>query len=129
MLDGHRKYDEANWFYDRAIEIDPKNATFWNAKGWALFEAGKYNESLQAANKSLELNPNSTYAYDTKGAALSGMGRNIEALDSYNRSIELDPGKGRGIVWYHEGKAFEALGRTAQADAAFAKSAKMGFRG
>jgi tetratricopeptide (TPR) repeat protein len=47
--------------YDRALEINPNNATYWAAKGSILsFLAlttnnaqSKYNESLEAYNKSL----------------------------------------------------------------------------
>ncbi|MGD0951207.1 MAG: tetratricopeptide repeat protein, partial [Methanotrichaceae archaeon] len=44
-LGNQGKYDEAVQAYDKAIEINPRDASAWNSKGNALSSQGKYDES------------------------------------------------------------------------------------
>jgi len=115
-------YTEAIQAYDEAIKLKPDYAEAWNNKGFAFFKMGKYNESLQAANRSLELEPIAEN-WDTKGAALYGLGKYEEALECYNKAIELNSEIGE--VWYHKAEALKALGRDAEAEAAYARVEKM----
>ncbi len=128
VLSKKGKYDEAIQAFDEAIKLNPNNATIWNNKGWTLYTIRKYDESLEAANRSLELDPEKAHAWDTKGAALFGLGKYAEAIECYDRAIELDKIR-PGVVWHHKGEAFNALGRTVEANAAFAKAEKLGYTG
>ena len=46
ILENQGKYDEALIALDEAIRLDPKFASAWNNKGFALEKQGKYDEAL-----------------------------------------------------------------------------------
>jgi tetratricopeptide (TPR) repeat protein len=50
------KYQEAIECYDKALEIDAKDAYAWNNKGLALGSLGKYEEALSCYDKALMIN-------------------------------------------------------------------------
>jgi len=56
-------YDESIEYFDRAIKIDPENATAWLNKGAALAKLGRCNESLSALNKAIESDQNYANAW------------------------------------------------------------------
>lgn len=91
-LEGKSK-EEAIQAYDKAIQLDPENATIWSDMAWSLdvlsrrnHNLGEYNEALQAYNKSLEL---------------------------YNKAIEVNPQNAE--AWFKKGIVFSnrAVGRGA----------------
>lgn len=83
------RYEEAIYFYDRAINQDPNNWKVFNSKGDALFKQGKYEEAIQAYNKAIELTPENPIAYGRKGAALKASGRADESDIAYATAREL----------------------------------------
>jgi tetratricopeptide (TPR) repeat protein len=54
-------------------------------------------------------------------------GKYDEAILCYDEAIRLDP----NLVqeWYNKGVALEALGKTTEANAAFAKAKELGYKG
>lgn len=84
--------------FDKAIQLDPENATIWDDMAWSLddlsrrnHDLGKYNKALQAYNKSLglydkvlEVNPKNAEAWFKKGIVFnhraSGRGSAINVL-------------------------------------------------
>ena len=46
---------------------------------------------------------------------------------AYDEAIRLDPNDSN--AWYNKGNALKALGRTVEADAAFAKANELGYKG
>jgi Flp pilus assembly protein TadD len=49
------KLDEALKCFEKAIEIDPKDARAWSNKGIALDSLGKADEALKSFNKAKKL--------------------------------------------------------------------------
>lgn len=60
-----------------------------------------------------------------KGAALAVQGKLDEAVMAFDRAIEIDPQN--TVAWCNKGVVFKMLGRTADADAAFAKAKELGY--
>ena len=65
--------------------------------------------------------------FNEKGVALENQGNYEEALQAFNKTIELDPKL--AMAWSNKGKALKLLGRTTEADAAFAKANELGYTG
>jgi Tetratricopeptide repeat. len=61
--------------------------------------------------------------WSNKGGALNGQGKYDEAIKACDEAIRLDPNISE--AWYNKGIALKALGRTAEADAAFAKAKEL----
>lgn len=88
-------YEEAVFAYNRAIELEPNNATFYtaivpnlNMLALTTNNQSKRNESLEAIDKALEINPKNPVAWEQKGSMLSQMQRYNESLEAYDKAIE-----------------------------------------
>jgi len=64
------RHQEALQCFDKALEIDPKDAKAWALKGATLGMLNRHEEALQCLDKALELDPRYAMAWNTKGAAL-----------------------------------------------------------
>lgn len=84
-------YTEALMAVDKAIEIDPQDATAWYDEGQIYLAEHKYDKALIAYEKSLIIKPNGADAWNGKGVALTELGRSEEAQLAYNESLRLDP--------------------------------------
>lgn len=47
-------YDEAIKFFNKALEINPKDETALRGRGWAKYRMGSFNEAISDFNKALE---------------------------------------------------------------------------
>ena len=111
------RHAEALVAWERAIELDPKNAIPWSNKGNDLSELGRHSEALAAFNRAIELNPKLAITWTNKGYALNELGRHEEALSAFDRGIELDPKN--VIAWNNRGYVLSELSRYGEALAAF----------
>jgi|GEM_PF-335796 len=129
------RYNESFEAFDKAIELNLQASAFvWLAKGDALNQSGRYEEAAFAYDKVVEQNPDSSqaliaHAYGSKGDALSAWGKYDEAVIAYDNAIENYPSEPMGAqTWHKKGIALQALGRTSDADAAFAKAKELGYQ-
>ena len=129
------RYNESFGAFDKAIELNLQASAFvWLAKGDALNQSGRYEEAAFAYDKVVEQNPDSSqaliaHAYGSKGDALSAWGKYDEAVIAYDNAIENYPSEPMGAqTWHKKGIALQALGRTSETDAAFAKAKELGYQ-
>ncbi len=88
------RYQEAISCYDRALELDPKDADAWNNKAIALIGLGRYQEAIDCIDTALGLNDKivNPYAWSSKGWVLNKMGMTpIEVLECYEKALAIDP--------------------------------------
>jgi tetratricopeptide (TPR) repeat protein len=50
--------EQAIEYYDKALDIDPKNADVLINKGEVLYQSKKYNEAIECYDKALAIDPN-----------------------------------------------------------------------
>jgi tetratricopeptide (TPR) repeat protein len=91
-----------------------------------LAEAGNYNEALQDANLALAQNVSSLIPIiqSDRAGILVELGRYNDAIDAADVAIDA-PGnltKLRAIAYYNKANALQALGRSSDADAAYANA-------
>ncbi len=60
---------------ESALELTPKSATLWSARGWSLFYSGKMEEALESFNQAIGYNPTLVRALNGKGLTLFALGR------------------------------------------------------
>jgi len=95
-LDRNGSYEEAVFAYNRAIEIEPNNATFYTAKvpslnmvAFIANNQSKRNESLESIDKALLIDPKDPVAWELKGSVhYSQMKKYNESLEAYDSAIE-----------------------------------------
>jgi predicted O-linked N-acetylglucosamine transferase (SPINDLY family) len=83
--------NDAEKHFERAIELNPKNAEFINNLGLTQFKLKKIEDSIASFDKSLELNPKLFAVHNNKGSALLELRRPAEALKSLDQGIKLNP--------------------------------------
>ncbi len=103
-------YEDALIAFDKAIEIDPENASIWMGKGDVLVRMGNYNESLKIYEKALRMadkttqdNPHDAKSWLVKGELFIRVFKNDEAVSAYSKAIELNPKYVE--AWYLKGAA------------------------
>jgi len=108
-------YEESTQAYEKAISIDPNNASAWLNFGESLI-LRKNDEALAALNKSLELNSQNADAWNSKGSILSFMNRRNESLQAHDKALEitnktLETNPQDVKAWQSRAAALSGLGR------------------
>ena len=86
-----KEYHKAIKCFDKALQIDPKNAAVLNEKGYALNELGNLLEAIKCYDKALQIDPKNIFAYRGKGDALRRSRWPKEAIKCFDKAIEIDP--------------------------------------
>lgn len=99
-------------------------AAVWYNDGIALQRRFKFDEAIEAFDKAIGINRRTdALAWYSKGNVLYQMKKHDEALQAYNMSIRMH--KNNADCWNNMGAALIALGRTTEADAAFANAKEL----
>ena len=95
VLERNGSYEEAVQAYDRAIDLEPNNATLYIAKvpslnvlATIINNQNKLNESMETVNKALQIDPKNPNAWELKGEVFSLTKRYNESLEAYDKAIE-----------------------------------------
>lgn len=78
----------------KQIEINPRNATTWEALGTLYKTAGRYEEAIQAFKQAIEIAPDTVSYYHNLGLVYSAQGNNENAIATFQKVLELDPNHG-----------------------------------
>ncbi len=98
-LDAAKKYDEAAAAYQKAIELRPNEAAYYNNLGNELARAGKVTEAGAAFQKSSDLDPaNATMAWRNFGIILYSSNKAKDAVEPLRKATALDPKSAQ--AWY-----------------------------
>jgi len=85
------KNEESIVAYQRAIQLDPKNAAPHNGLGNVYRALGKYDEAIAAYQRAIQLDPKVAAPHNGLGNVYRALGNYDEALAAYQRAIQLDP--------------------------------------
>jgi len=121
-----RDYDQALASYDRALEIDPRDARVWRLKGKVYYNQDRFKEAISCYNQALKCNPHDADAWKDKGDAVNCLGGRKKALTYYLRAIDEDPGK--ASCWFIAGLTYEELDRIGHARECFRKAVETAER-
>jgi tetratricopeptide (TPR) repeat protein len=128
---GEGRLDKAIEAFDKAIEINPQYAEAWKTKGHVLRHQGKQEEAIKAYERAIETKgqyaERYAEAWGAKGLSLYLMRKYDDAIKAYDMAIEIRPQM--ADFWKEKGNVLKALGRTTEADAAFAKAKELGYAG
>jgi tetratricopeptide (TPR) repeat protein len=124
--------DEAIAAYQRAIQLDPKDAYSHNGLGNVYSDLGNYDEAIAAYQRAIELGRLNDHelavVHNGLGNVYRALGNYDEAIAAYQRAIQLDPKyasphNGLGNVYSDLGNYDEAIAayqRAIQLDPKFA---------
>ena len=107
------KHNEAIEAFNKAIELNPKDAVAYNNRGAAYGQAGNYKQQIEDCNKAIELNSKDAVAYNNRGVAYGELGNYEQEIEDCSKAIELNPKL--AVAYYHRGIAYQKLGNRKQA--------------
>ena len=93
--------------YTKAINLDPKDATNYIARGHAYSNLKKYTEAAADYVKAIELDPMNAGAYYSRGRAYFYLKKYPQAIADYTKAIELDPKD--ASAYFNRGHAYRNL--------------------
>lgn len=87
--------------YQKAIELKPDDAAYYNNYALALVKAKKLDEARAALTKAAEINPTGAgqYYYNL-GAVLTNTGQSEAATEAFKKAIEADPNYAEAYYQY-----------------------------
>lgn len=95
--------DEALAACEKALQLDPQNATFYALRARTLLARREYDRAIVENEKAIELNPTFAAAYCGLGDSLAYEGRYDEAIRCFERSIALSPNDPQLWAFYSYG--------------------------
>jgi tetratricopeptide (TPR) repeat protein len=91
----HRNIDKSIEAYNKALELEPDNVLYLNARGWAYERRGKDDEAIADYNLALQKRPNYAVVYRNRGTLYLRKGALQSALDDFNAALRL-----KGDLYY-----------------------------
>jgi len=109
--------NEAIVYYDRCLELEPKNSDALNNKGVCLRRLGRLEEALACYEQAVQANRHNASAWTNKGNCLFTLGRFPEAIVSLNKAIDLD--SRNESAWLNKAIVEERLGLRVEASISY----------
>ena len=100
---------------ERAVSLDPQNASAHTAQGYVLFHDGKLEEGARELMMALQVNPNHAEAWAFLGVVRAFGGSVIEGANCLHKAFRLNPHPPGwyywhlGLVEYTEGRYEDAV--------------------
>ena len=118
-IDAYRDKDFENavYWYSRAISVSPDDAELYSERAVAYFHRKMLKESLDDMNKAKELEPKKPYRYSSRAYIKDSMGDTAGAIEDYKIAVGLDPED--AVAHNNLGLLEEKMGHMAQAKAMF----------
>ena len=91
LLDLDRK-EEAIEAYQKAIMLDPENATPYNGLGSVLSDLGRKEEVVDIYKKLIQIEPGNAEFHNNLGIMLCNIKKPEESIKFFNRAIAISPG-------------------------------------
>ncbi len=109
--------------YDRALDVEPENATLLTNRGALLGAMGRYAAAERDLKRALRVEPNHPEALFNLGVVMTKKGLWAEAVEHLRRAVELDPH--RGPAHYYLGEALNHVDDLAGALTGYQRAAEL----
>ena len=119
-----KRWNEALNAYNKAIELNPNDASAYNNRGLAYDNLDKNDLAIADYEKAIELNPKYRDAFNNIGNSYGRRGYYKQAILYYDRAIELN--QNDADAYYNRGNAYSRLGDSAFANQDLKIAAKLG---
>ncbi len=94
-------YDRAIADYNRAIELDPQNALYWDSRSTSYHLKGDFDPAIADTSRAIELDPQNAKYWDSRSTSYHQKRDYDRAIADTSRAIELDPQN--AAYWYSRG--------------------------
>jgi serine/threonine protein kinase/Tfp pilus assembly protein PilF len=97
-------WDEAARSMERALALNPGNATAYGTRAWLRVTQRRFDDALRDVDKALSLDPLRPVFYAWSIGLRTAAGRPDDALAEFAKAMEIDPRL--GLAWFHAGVAY-----------------------
>jgi len=84
------RLEEAMTMVDKALEIDPENASYLDTKGWLFYLGNNYKEAKIYIEKALTKNATNAEVLEHLGDVLMKLNKPEDAQNYYRQALEID---------------------------------------
>jgi tetratricopeptide (TPR) repeat protein len=112
-------FAEARTYYSRAIPLAPGSYDALYGVGACDSYAGEHTKAIESFRRALSIAPDSAPARLALGISLLQTGETAAAVTELEKAAKLEPRMRQ--AYYHLGRAYQALGRSREAEVAFAR--------
>jgi tetratricopeptide (TPR) repeat protein len=112
-------FAEARTYYSRAIALAPGSYDALYGVGACDSYAGEHTKAIESFRRALSIAPDSAPARLALGISLLQTGETAAAVTELEKAAKLEPRMRQ--AYYHLGRAYQALGRSREAEVAFAR--------
>jgi len=102
-------HEEAIPCFDRALEIEPRDALAWFNKGISLNRLDRNEGAIPCYDRALEIDPRDADAWTNRGYSLIRLGHHEKAISCFDRALDIDPRS--ALARFMMAMAEEGLGR------------------
>lgn len=82
-----KEFAKAHVHYDKAIELDPANITFYNNKSAVLFEEAKYDECIEMCKKAVDVGRDNRADYKLIAKAMARAGNAFHKMSNLKEAL------------------------------------------
>ena len=86
-----RRYRDALYNYDRALDIKPNNDIVWLRKANVFLAMGRFEDALVACKRASELRPGDATTWYLMGLAYNQLGEYEKELKAYDTALKIQP--------------------------------------
>jgi superkiller protein 3 len=83
---------EAEKYWKKALELNPKRPDAYNGMGWIALEKGEYEKAIAFWRKALEINPEMPSVHNCIAQTLIILGRYDEVIKEAEEELKISPG-------------------------------------
>jgi tetratricopeptide (TPR) repeat protein len=105
--------DPAFMDYEKAIELDPKNAGAYSSRGGIYAVIGRPNRAMADLDKAVELDPEDAESYTNRGFAYLLMRQPATAIKDFDMAIKVDPEY--ALAYKNRGTSYLGFNQSAKA--------------
>ena len=95
---GRAKFDLTMEYLNKAIEINPKDATAYYKRGFIYRSKGQYDLSISDISKAIEIEPKNHRNYTMRGITYSKNKQYALAVSDISKAIEIEPKNPRNYI-------------------------------
>ena len=86
------RFEQAVEFYERALQLSPRDTIYRNNLGRVYFDAGRYKEAIRQLQLSLEIDPEFSATHYNLGLVYVEVGEKDRTKEHFETALLLNPG-------------------------------------
>lgn len=87
----NERLEEAKEMSERALSLEPENASYLDTLGWIYYMLGEYNEAKEYIHRSVDTGNASAEVYEHLGDVYEALGETEAAAEWWEKALQEDP--------------------------------------